>query len=106
MVQRNDRFQIMQQEPGLFRCIPAAAAGFFLFPGNVIRSKAANLQAAAGEEVGDEQLTFNYTIAADPRIKILRYSQPVLTDVTDDAGNELMIGVPHGAAKYAASPAR
>ena len=73
MVQRSDRLQINEQTPGMMHSV-AATAGFRVFPGVVTRSKVADLQAAAGEEVGEETLSMQYTLAADPRISIVSFS--------------------------------
>jgi hypothetical protein len=61
-----------------------------VFPQSISRTRNSNLQNAPGNELSPETMSLAAVVAIDPRIRIVKYANPYLTEVRDDAGNSLL----------------
>jgi hypothetical protein len=85
--QSTEGLRLMQTEPGTRHGV--VSGGLLVYPMSITRSKTVALQKPEGEQVGAEQMNFTFTAILDPRVKLVKYRQPELTEVLDDAGNVL-----------------
>ncbi len=79
-------FKIMQNQAGLRHGV--IAGGFAVFPTSLTRT--VDLQPAPDKPVPTQDLNLAYTVVADPRMKMLKWNQTMLTKVIDDQGNVLL----------------
>lgn len=86
-IQAYDGFRLMQQEPGYRRM--NIFGPLVVVPGNIQRSTQVDLQAPEGQELKPETMSLYMTVMLDPRIKAMKWSQPTIYKVEDDAGNVL-----------------
>jgi hypothetical protein len=92
MMDRGSTVQLYSQ----FQSGPGWRHGFVdgplaVFPENITRQRGVFLQALPGPQLADEWMAFYCAVVADPRLHVLKYSQPVFTSIVDDAGNNLLI---------------
>lgn len=60
-----------------------------IFPQNITRQRVANIQADQGQELTPESGTLYCQVVIDPRVCLVKYSNPIFTSIVDDVGNVL-----------------
>ena len=89
MLESYNGLRLQTSQPGYHHFFPAPS-GFAIFPMSITKSTLIDPQKPEGGPAAPLEMRLRYEIGSDPRMKIVKYSQPVLEEVVDDAGNNLL----------------